>query len=939
MNLSEILNTKSADIYNKEKINPSNFFNNDGDDNWGIKNLMPFKLSLLGNVQKKLEETLNIAQLHKDNEFNQFDKIFCNYWDNAKDKIVNVYRDSIEIYNENKIYFINEYQHIISKYKNVKKQQNNSASLFSLLNNDELKFLFSIYVIDDILTSCWNIIKTPFGISRQKLRGHLDELNYIKNNILNDSIFNSLDVIKDNIQNISDIINLSSATTLAAISINECIAAETKMCQNEFENNNNNITSFNDSFLEKQKFSTLLNETSILLNIPNDTINTFDKISTDANSDNLDEINKNNDTNSVLNLDEINKNNDINSVLIECCPSICPVFDDNNLSNNDNANDNANDNENNINNITNGHNEGYIIEIGNDINTFNINLKENDYVSLDQEIGHINNIPIKSIIEGIVVNKSDRYAIIKKETHDINLVENIFNNNLILSSDMIKSDENYNTIKSIQDGLEDMNNIELLLLNNCKCLLPVIIKGNTIFQKVKSPKCIDVKKEIANKEEQYSKIINDAEDNIKSIFSENNIKQQIKANKSNEIKNSVLKIKNDIINDSVKLFNNCVSSKITNEIDYNICNDLLEFLSYNEDNKRYLELFDIIKQLFIEKIKYEQTSYSNFNKEFNEINLTPDKIYIDTNKSNDFDVIFNYIKKHLDEIKITSDNEINAKKYTRLYLISLDIKNITFNKIKSEKEHYLINNKISQTIIKHINSLLNEYLSIKNKIDIDNIHQKLFNFVSWPNSFKTYLGASEYDHYLFTTNNNIVINNDDENNQFDDILDFDNDIEEDINSITNFYSGVTKYDIPTINYWIKYCALASLMNCVRIDMWSTGFISPAGKTNLPIVLIPIKYIQGEVSVLIGLGICGIAIYPMVLMMNLSNQKQSVLIPLNNILNLMRKTIIDLKNAEMLNISKSIINPIIKSINEKIKNTKIDIKNIKDEILKFKSLEI
>ena len=301
-------------------------------------------------------------------------------------------------------------------------------------------------------------------------------------------------------------------------------------------------------------------------------------------------------------------------------------------------------------------------------------------------------------------------------------------------------------------------------------------------------------------------------------------------------------------------------------------------------------------------------------------------------------MIFNYIKKHLDEIKITSDNEINAKKYTRLYLISLDIKNITFNKIKSEKEHYLINNKISQTIIKYINGLLNEYSSIKNKIDIDNIHQKLFNFVSWPNSFKTYLGTSEYDHYLFT-NNNIIMNNDDENNQFDDILHSDNDTEEDINSITNFYSGVTKYDIPTTNYWLKYCALASLMSCARIDMWSTGFIAPSGKIQLPIVLIPIKYIQGEVSVLIGLGICGIAIYPMVLMMNLSNQKQSMLIPLNNILNLMRKTIIDLKNAEMLNISKSIINPIIKNINEKIKNTKIDIKNIKDEILKFKSLEI
>ena len=92
----------------------------------------------------------------------------------------------------------------------------------------------------------------------------------------------------------------------------------------------------------------------------------------------------------------------------------------------------------------------------------------------------------------------------------------------------------------------------------------------------------------------------------------------------------------------------------------------------------------------------------------------------------------------------------------------------------------------------------------------------------------------------------------------------------------------TKFDIFSFGYWIKYCTMATLVNCMLPIYWSTGIIIAGAPTMLPIIYLPIIVIPGRVTIVIGLGICGICPLPMILFVNYGNIDGS-LIPVINIL--------------------------------------------------------
>lgn len=80
----------------------------------------------------------------------------------------------------------------------------------------------------------------------------------------------------------------------------------------------------------------------------------------------------------------------------------------------------------------------------------------------------------------------------------------------------------------------------------------------------------------------------------------------------------------------------------------------------------------------------------------------------------------------------------------------------------------------------------------------------------------------------------------------------------------------TKYGIDSYRYWLRYCTVATLVNCMLPMYWSTGLIAMGAPVKLPIIFIPIIVLTSRVIVVIGIGLCGICPMPMLLLMNVSD---------------------------------------------------------------------
>ena len=86
-------------------------------------------------------------------------------------------------------------------------------------------------------------------------------------------------------------------------------------------------------------------------------------------------------------------------------------------------------------------------------------------------------------------------------------------------------------------------------------------------------------------------------------------------------------------------------------------------------------------------------------------------------------------------------------------------------------------------------------------------------------------------------------------------------------------SPFSKYEFKDIQYWLKYCAYATLSSVLSLPPnWGTGIPPPFGPIPLPTVYIPIKAFQlAWGALVIGITITGIYPFPWVMIANLSNE--------------------------------------------------------------------
>ena len=140
----------------------------------------------------------------------------------------------------------------------------------------------------------------------------------------------------------------------------------------------------------------------------------------------------------------------------------------------------------------------------------------------------------------------------------------------------------------------------------------------------------------------------------------------------------------------------------------------------------------------------------------------------------------------------------------------------------------------------------------------------------------------------------------------------------------------TEYGVDSYRYWLKYCTMATIANCMMPMYWGTGIVISGAPLPLPIIFIPIYPMPGRVTVLFGIGLCGICPLPMIYFVNMSDTP-GFMIPLINILVDLLKQL----PPKIMNISndaiKESLNAMVKKNNEKIDSLKNDINEIDKQI--------
>jgi hypothetical protein len=147
----------------------------------------------------------------------------------------------------------------------------------------------------------------------------------------------------------------------------------------------------------------------------------------------------------------------------------------------------------------------------------------------------------------------------------------------------------------------------------------------------------------------------------------------------------------------------------------------------------------------------------------------------------------------------------------------------------------------------------------------------------------------------------------------------------------------SKYGYGDIRYWLKYCAGATLASCINpITGWSTGWITPV-PIPFPVVYVPIKPIETKSGfILLGLTICGIYLFPMVLFGNFST---NYTLPFIDPIGLIKQEVDALKkeiSEQITNLKKISLKPLMVETKKDIDRCIENINNYKQQIKENKS---
>lgn len=490
-------------------------------------------------------------------------------------------------------------------------------------------------------------------------------------------------------------------------------------------------------------------------------------------------------------------------------------------------------------------------------------------------------------------------------------IDKIYDGDVYISNIQDGDLELQNDITNLVDLYKEKSDIEQLLQNvYFYTVYPFMLNSSNVsnllnvgYKKVDSV--------YNNKSKEVQKINDKFNKDIQNISSQSNVETYANNEQSEELANIILELKDKLIQNIKLKRTEC--KNINQDTRYDL--DDLNLISYYKDeiifrvlecneSEQSKELLRIINNFILNRLFYEKLDRNEFIKYINN-NLKSYKVkYIDVEN------IYKKNKSHTDVydylISVTNDMFLSKKVSYSFYTLNLD------NKISVKTLEYKLSDLSSNVsiiemfwakLLKRIDEIEKDILSINNTID---------NYSLIDNNFSIEdINGELYRVYNFESPTDIC-----DKNSFD---------------INSEFNPNTKVGFDNIKYWRRYFNMATITGCLPI-YWSTGLILLGAPIPMPIIYTPIKSLKTKWGVIvIGLGICGIAISPLVLYVNLENKAVSLIpnaveIMLNKTLGLLKKELVEAKNVtlkgvinENLNILKSEISDIDKIIKQEEQN--------------------
>ncbi len=708
--------------------------------------------------------------------------------------------------------------------------------------------------------------------------------------------------------------------------------------------------------------------------------------------------------------EDISKNNDSNDN--ECRISLCPPVEETNFKNLDNISPLKSS-------------KGIIVEFDSGYR-HRINVKTGTEISFNQNIGVIEDLPVKSQIRGLVIEKTKNYFI-------ADYIDELPN----LDTDNLLSKYNNKEMENICDIFNDNANITTFIKDYLLELrIPAIARNKKAGVPVTSQKYIKTyRKEGRKIQKKYEK-------KVKKACAKDTVEAFARKSKLNLLKDKLDEYKNETFEQIIELYNNYnqMGYKTLGRIsDYMLCDEYMDFLldeekfRYDDKNPYIVKMFKLICKFIGTRSKVEKNE-SNLPDLITKFNIlckktlikywNPKEGYydrlkniflydyytndteeileaavIDENAVSMYQKVYDYLKtvchyktpatktiEYSDNIDIkallksgsTDDTDMSmdsdlrkiAYNFCMLRNIEISIKDdtiyetsvanrgiITAFALLHETSGVIIDQYFEELIpvdpiMIAAMAVLKPYLKTLQRItqseasemeqlgkEVMTWYRKNGNAVNDPHLFDSFKeipwGAesqivykNEYYDYVFLK----YEKNDSENmlkkiqrESFD--FDISDNSDEYYNTLKYLKSAYGPNQFP---YWLRYLSIATIVNCMLPIYWGTGMIVAGAPVILPIIMLPIFVLSGRVTVVFGMGICGMFPMPLILFVNMSNTKASVLIPLNILVDTLKKTLKQVINSQQKVISLA-YQPSIAALDAEITKIKSDLDNLDDKI--------
>lgn len=200
--------------------------------------------------------------------------------------------------------------------------------------------------------------------------------------------------------------------------------------------------------------------------------------------------------------------------------------------------------------------------------------------------------------------------------------------------------------------------------------------------------------------------------------------------------------------------------------------------------------------------------------------------------------------------------------------------------------------------------------------------------IPWPDPSTVYLNNSKMKYYLFTADNESSIPpmTKEEREALEDSI---GEIPE--TGEIDVTSPETSARIYDLKYWLKYCAIASLTGAVLPVFWATGIPIPV---MLPTVYLPLVVVKGRVVLVAGLGVCGMAVLPMLMFVNTSVLNGCIITPINNVIDMVVDKLKQFSNKQLIT-AKDVFTPLIDTLNKSIEKYEKELETIEYQIDEIK----